>query len=160
MRSQCDNPISYWLSFFFSWLSVAFCFTCYIFVLFDGGSSRGRSGFPLESKSALAMSLKPCKLENSELPWSSLSSCDPGIESEGVLLRLPNNEHTNSTSVAFLFQWPHFVTFHLVLKRNILVTIPTTPGPRCQWVDSTTHRTHNTIQLIRATTINLFYDSN
>lgn len=63
--------------------------TCYIFVRFEGGSSRDRSGFPLESKSALAMSLRPCKLENSGPPCSSLSSWEPGIESDGVLLRLP-----------------------------------------------------------------------
>ena len=68
--------------------------TCYIFVRFDGGSSRDRSGFPLESKSAFAMSLSPCRLENSGPPCSSLSCWEPGIESEGVLLRLPEEELT------------------------------------------------------------------
>ena len=68
--------------------------TFYIFVRFDGGSSRDRSGFPLESKSAFAMSLSPCRLENSGPPCSSLSCWEPGIESEGVLLRLPEEELT------------------------------------------------------------------
>ena len=60
--------------------------TSHIFVRFDGGSSLDRS-LPRESKSALVMSVSPCRLENSGPLCSSLSSW----ESEGVLLRLPKS---------------------------------------------------------------------